>query len=628
MKVLRALSNNLLQQGVYMALPKLVWVILILALFTLACSITSPSKVETLDIDVPSVTITGDFLLNDSSFPGIIYQSGMIYLRDSDSTSYTELRSTAYGSYSLAVVPGTYDTIYTHQFGLEVPLNENAVVAAGVAINADQALDINVAAVSVRPRFTLDGKAFPASIYNSAKFYLQSSSGGELIALGNSYQVNDPVLVMPGTYDVIYSHENGGLVPQNQNAIVKSGVTIDAAQALAIDVSSVFLRSRYTLNGDPFPGNIYNSGAFYLRNAASGDLVVLGNSYDQASSSLVIPGDYDVIYTHKFGTKVPVNKDTVIASGVSIGSGRASLTDVPAVSVTGESRLSGEPVITSGVSISSGRALLIDVPAVSVTGEFSLNGESFPASIDESAEFYLRDSSSDEPVLLGKTNGAATPVLVVEGTYDIVYGYFNGSDVPQNQRATIQRDVEVDTDGQILKIDVSAVDITGQFSLNGGTFSSSINESADFFLRSTDSEETIPLGSSYRQANPVTIVAGTYDVLYTHRNGSDVPQNENKEIVNAVLLDSTQGLEIDVSTVSVKGVFTLNGEPFPASIYESAEFYLGDPATGEELFLGSSYEETEAVSIITGSYDVIYRIKNGDQLPQNTVSNLFSTFLE
>ena len=578
-----------------MKLLRLGGVILILALFTFGCSIISLSSVQTLRINVPSVTITGNFLLNDSSFPGSIYQSGMIHLRDSSGTDYTELGSTADGSYSMPVVAGTYDIIYTHQHGLEVPLNENAVVMAGVTINADQALDVNVASVSVRPQFTLRGEAFPTSIYNSAEFYLQNSSGGELIPLGDSYQVNDPVLVMPGTYNVIYSHQNGSLVPQNQHAIVKAGVTIDADQVLAVDVPAVSLRSLYTLNGDPFPSTIYNSATFYLRNSASGDLVVLGDSYDQISSNLVIPGDYDVIYEHKNGVKVPLNSDTVI---------------------------------TSDVSIASGRALLIDVPAVSVTGEFSLNGESFPASIYESAEFHLQDLSSDELVLLGKTNEAATPVLVVEGTYDIVYRHFNGSDVPQNQQATIQRDVAVNTDDQILKIDVSAVNITGQFSLNGSAFSSSIYESADFFLRPSDSEEMILLGSSHLQGDPVAIVAGTYDVIYTHRNGSDVPQNKNKEIVSAVPLNSTQVLEIDVSTVSVRGEFTLNGESFPASIYESADFYLADPAAGELLFLGSSHEETEAVSIITGSYDVIYQIKHGDQLPQNTISNLFSTFLE
>jgi len=76
-------------------------------------------------------------------------------------------------------------------------------------------------------------------------------------------------------------------------------------------------------------------------------------------------------------------------------------------------------------------------------------------------------------------------------------------------------------------------------------------------------------------------------------------------------------------------VFSLNGEPFPASIYESADFYFADPASGDVIFLGSSYEEqTEPVSIIVGTYDVVYQIKYGEQLPQNTISNLFPTVLQ
>lgn len=575
---------------------RLTGLILILLLFTFSCALYSPSSVETLRIDVPSVTIKGDFLLNGSLFPGSIYQSGMIYLRDSDGTNYTELGSTAYGSYTLAVVPGTYDIIYTHQHGAEVPLNKNAVVTAGVTINADQVLDVNVASVSVRPRFTLNGEAFPTSIYESAEFYLQDSSGGEPIPLGDSYRANDPVVVMPGTYNVIYSHEHGSLVPQNRNAIVAPEVTIDQEQVLAIDVTTVSLRSSYALNGDPFPSSIYDRATFYLGNLASDDIVMLGHSYDHYNSTIVIPGVYDVIYTHELGTQIPLNPNTVIISEV---------------------------------SIYSSQALAIDVSAVSVTGEFSLNGESFPASIYESAEFYLQDSETNGLILLGKSSSTATPVLVIEGTYDVVYRHFNGNDVPQNKQATIQRDVVVNEDGQILAVDVSAVNITGQFSLDGDAFSSSIYESADFFLRPTDGEEMILLGSSHLQGTPVSIVAGTYDVIYVHRNGSDVPQNKSKEIVSAMPLKNTQFLKVDVSTVSVRAVFSLNDEPFPASIYESADFYLADPASGDVIFLGSSYEEQpEAVSVIVGTYDVVYQIKYGEQLPQNTISNLFPTVLQ
>jgi len=575
---------------------RLTGLILISLLFTFSCALRSPSGVETLRINVPSVTIKGVFLLNGSPFPGSIYQSGMIYLRDSEGTNYTELGSTANGNYTLAVVPGTYDIIYTHQQGAEVPLNKNAVVAAGVTIDADQVLDIDVASVSIRPQFTLNGAAFPTSIYERAKFQLQDSSGGEPIPLGDSYQANDPVLVIPGTYNVIYSHEHGSLVPQNRNAIVAPEVAIEQEQVLAIDVTTVSLRSSYTLNGDPFPGGVYSSATFYLRNLTGDDTVMLGHSYDNYNSTIVIPGVYDVIYAHELGTQVPLNQNSVVMSEV---------------------------------NIYSSQALAIDVSAVSITGEFSLNGESFPASVYESAEFYLQDSQSDDLILLGNSSSAVTPVLVVEGTYNVVYRHFNGNTVPQNKQAMIQRDVILNEDGQILAIDVSAVNITGQFSLDRDVFSGSIYESAEFFLRPTGAEEMILLGSSHLQGTPVSIVAGTYDVIYVHRNGSDVPQNKSKEVASAMPLESTQSLKVDISTVSVRAVFTLNGEPFPASIYESADFYLADPASGDLIFLGSSYEEQpEAVSIIVGTYDVIYQIKHGEQLPQNTISNLFAAVLQ
>ena len=561
------------------------------AMLLIRATITT-SPPPSLIIDVPAVDIEGDFLHNGSPFPVSIYQDGIVDLRDQNGSDRIELGNTHDGSHALSVVEGTYDVYYSHESGQLVPQNVDAIINDDVVINTDLTLDVNVESASIRSKFSLNGEAFPDNVYNSANFYLQNVNDGDPILLGQSHLSNDPVRVVQGTYDVIYSHQNGSLVPQNQNAVVTT-VVISGDALLEVNVTSAEFRSSYLLNSDPFPNSIYDSGNFYLRNSSTGDTVYLGASHDGTDTNEVIPGNYDIVYQLNQGTGVlvPLNQETIVDS----------------------------------ISIAGDQAYVINVEAGTVTGQYTHNGGAFPGSIYQSAEFFLREVSTDDLIFLGRSNVPSTPIMVTTGIYNVIYQHFNGSDVPQNIEAIVKPSVTVNIGSQDVNVDVISVDITGDFKLNGGSFPNVIYRSAEIFLRPTGGEELILLGNTYQDPDPVKIVAGIYDVIYSHMWGSTgIPQNNDKVILAAVPLNSSQVLLVNVESNAKKPIFRLNGGPFPASVYNSADFYLSDPDTDDMIYLGRSHIEANTISIVDGTYDVIYQIANGDQLPQNTQANFMS----
>jgi hypothetical protein len=566
-----------------MQLLKLIIGILVLVSFTSFYFIIGPNEEVELLIDVPAVTLTSSYSTNGEQFPESQYTTAFFSLRNPDSGDTAALGDSNDQSHSTLIIPGVYDVVYAHTRGSEIPQNKDAVVRSAVAIQTDQDLDINVSSVEISPHFTLNGKPFSTSVYNSAEFYLEDISGGERILLGNSHQAGEPILILPGIYNIIYSHQNGSGVPQNQDAIVKAAVTIDADQVLEVDVPAVTLRSTYTMNGEPFSVSQYTTAFFSLRNPDSGDTVELGYSHDQYHSTMIISGVYDVVYAHTQGTEIPQNQDAIVMGDV---------------------------------DISSRRALPIDVPAVTLTSSYSLNGEPFPVSQYTKAFFSLRNPDSGDTVALGDSHDQSHSTMIIPGVYDVVYAYTRGSEIPQNKDAVVMSDVNINS-SQALAIDVPAVTLTSSYTMSGEPFSVSQYTKAFFSLRNPDSSDTVALGYSNDQSHSTVVIPGVYDVVYAHTQGSEIPQNQDAIVMSDVNINSSQALAIDVPAVTLTSSYALNGEPFSESQYVRAFFSLRNPDSGDTVALGWCYDQSHSTLIIPGDYDVVYAHTQGSEIPQN-----------
>jgi len=567
---------------------------------------------QSVAINVLSALVTPTYTLNDAAFEPSEYNNGRFVLRSTTSTRSTTftddtaiLGSIHASPAAVRVIQDTYDVLFQHEIGNAVPQNIDTEVQVDETISSDRNLSINVLAWEITPSFTQNASAFPPNEYDTGAFYLQPKASGERIFIGNSHVASPlPVQVMQGNYDVIYSLEAGGdLVPNNQGAVVKTDIFIGVDGPLEVDVTSVLFEFDATLNLGGFPSDQYQNALFFLRNSDTGDRVELGASFELPLTLTVAEGTYDIVYQHVQGNALPVNTDAVVARNVVIGATNSSET--------------------------------INIESVAITPSFTLDGSAFPEEEYNDANFYLRSVNNDNDVMfLGASEIMPVAVRVISsdmdtdvsegelllGAYDILYRHESGERVPKNTNAVVpgRNNITLNID-QGLVVPVTSVNITGRFTLNGNNFPDDANNSVQFLLRdSNDDSDEFLFGYSDISNKAVKIMPGTYHVVMDHLDGAAVPQNEMHEVDFNNVLTGDQTLRVNIPAVRVAPSFTLDGQAFPASIYQSATFYLYDLHTKTRIFLGRSYRKNAPVMVIKEDHEIIYEHLNGGQVPQNT----------
>jgi hypothetical protein len=274
------------------------------------------------------------------------------------------------------------------------------------------------------------------------------------------------------------------------------------------------------------------------------------------------------------------------------------------------------------VTIDADGTVDIDVASAALSGTFTLNGAGFPADPQESANFYLRDTETGNLVFLGLSNDQTYAALVTGGVYEVVYQYTLGSSIPVNEAAVVSDPLTISAD-QSLDIDVTSAALAGAFTLNGAAFPADPQESADVFLRDTETGDLVFLGTSDAQVYTTIVTVGTYEAAYAFRLGSSIPQNRRSIVTAPVLIAGDRTWNIDVEAVALAGAFSLNGSSFPASPQESATIYLRDTRTREPVVLGKSEDQVYTAIVVTGSYDAVYEYTLGSTIPLNRDAMLF-----
>jgi hypothetical protein len=262
--------------------------------------------------------------------------------------------------------------------------------------------------------------------------------------------------------------------------------------------------------------------------------------------------------------------------------------------------------------------LSIDVVASQVDGSFLLDGGAFPNPLYEIGELALLDTGAMSAVELGKSYEQGYDLMLVHGTYDSVYRYVAGAEIPVNSAGTIATGIVIGAP-QTVNIDVPVATVRPQFLLNGVDFPASVYNHANFYLQPVTSDELIFLGKSHIANDTVSVLPGTYRVIYEHYDGALVPANEHARVMSDVVISGDMLLVVDVPAFDVRTSFSHNGAPFPASQYIRAEFYLVD-ATGDEVFIGNSYDGPDTISVVGGVYDVEYRHAQGGSIPLNAAT--------
>lgn len=533
-------------------------------------------------VNVEASILSGSFLVDGQPASNSPYLVAHYYLKQSNGEEFSLLGESHDLEYEVMVINGSYEVYYEHIQGASIPANVGDLLPATVDVNADLEQDIDIQTHTVRGNFTLNGSAFPSSPYDKGVFYLQPTTGGDLIEFGYSNKNNDPVTVLSGTYHVLWNYIQGSTVPINQMTRVMSDVIISSDTGLNVDVQSTAMRVAITLNGAAFPDSAYEVADFYLI-SSSNEETLLGKSFDVDSIVNIIPDTYDLQYrVFQGGEVVPINAKSIV------------LSDHDAT-----------------------QPMSADVQTVNFSLTATLNNSAFSQSQYSDGILELHDPQTGSFTHLGKTWSDIENVILISGIYDIAYSHDDGATVPQNTRAIVAQNIDATSDAQEA-IDVAGYNITGNITLDGDDFPFNQYDAANIILRGANSAADIVLFETFNQQDPIMVLPGTYDVIYSCQSCSNIPFNTDAVIIESLDISADTEIALDLESVRIEVFSTLNGGAFPDSPYADGVIWGGLGNT-DRIFMGRTTESQADILVIAGEYNFWYQVEDssGNSVPIN-----------
>lgn len=546
-----------------------------------------PVVESVLDINVPAIQLRGIFTVNGAEPLPYDAHQGRIELR-SDEHGVVDLGSVHIGYYSALVVPGIYDVVYLHEQGDILPQNSETVLMENVDLDADADWPIDVPSVLVMGDILVDGAPAPNSIYENGYIQFRDTVTGASFPVGMSSDGSYMTMVIPGTYDVMWSRILGGAtVPFNGEALLAEDLLVSGLTEFDVNVPVVDLTGTFKLNGAAPPSSVYENGEVLLRDTATGDVFALGQTRDRTWSARVVPGTYDILYSRLLGgAEVPANELALV---------------------------------NANVDLSADASLEIDIPVVTLSGDFILDGGTFPAGAYNNAHLWLSGMEPGDLIDLGSSHNGSYQLRVVPGSYDVYYQELisNGL-IPQNPWALVQEGAKVPKGkggARTLDIDVVSglvdVDVTVWGDAPpGGVYENGVIVAVDAQGNETGLGETRDGGGSAR------VVDGDYGVHYRYLIGDAMPINGNAKAGEATALPLLIPQAVDLQPGLLAGVFSQNGLPFPA-LDDYGRFVLRDQVTADRVPIGESTAGMYDEILLSGNYDIIYDHVDGTGVVAN-----------
>ncbi|HWL87768.1 MAG TPA: hypothetical protein VNO21_18320 [Polyangiaceae bacterium] len=370
-----------------------------------------------LDVDIPSVRITGNITMNKGVLPDLSEGRGDLrFSLEGGAYASMYLGDTGAKTFALSVLAGNYaidylaDSTPTCLSG-QVPSGNmpcaSAPLRQHVALTTNGNMDLDIPVVQVTGAITyrgqpMDGDAGKVRGYIS---WDSETDSGKYISMGSSGPASFSIPLVAGTYSLAYSSNdemcNDTWTFPCAGGTFKSNVAITKSGTLDVDVPAVRISGNVTLGGRALPDEIQRGGLLIDPDNTQKDGTTTPVSFTDTGpvsfTRWLVPGSYTVRY---------------LPGGACEGS---TLTQFPCAG----------GILKSGAALTQDGNLDIDIPAISIRGKVTLDGKPMPDATDWRAALLFgavdRGGESNRIALLSKTGDAQYVVTLLPAHYLPLY---------------------------------------------------------------------------------------------------------------------------------------------------------------------------------------------------------------
>lgn len=363
------------------------------------------------------------------------------------------------------------------------------------------------------------------------------------------------------------------------------GVSLVSDGVLDLDVRAVRVRGSLTVNGAPLSSGTADRGTLTFTERRTGVATARVAMSGNATYDLVVaPGTYDIRYVPPVGLTCGQTDNPM-----------------PCVGAT----------VRAGVALTADGVLDLNLDTVSVRGTVTLNGATMPdATVERGALQLLREGGGEARVGLGTRGSATWTARVVRGTYSVAWSPAPSAcaanvGTPCNS-GPLRTAVALTADG-VLDLDVRAVRVRGNVTVNGAALSSSAAQGSNVTFTRPDGAATVSLGTSGDARYDARLLPGTYDVVWSGvmdcRRDATAPCG-GATVRTGVALMNDGALDLDLRAVRVRGNVTVNGAPPAASSASRTLAFTPQGGAAARFTIGGGSPFDYAVLLLPGAYTV------------------------
>lgn len=576
----------------------------------------------TLNVDIKTITLTGQLTLNGLTMPSDTILDGKSrgYLRfqNLETADYydVDLGETGAVNYSVTMFPGLYHIfVYSNYASQQSVLpGFRAMRIEGFSeLKTSMTKNLDAKTVKLTGNVTLNGATMPndtkldGNERGEMRFYNIETGDEYLVNLGETGAVTYSQTIFGGAYD-IYVHGNytaqQSVLPGSRSQMIQRNVAFAADTTKDIDVKTLTLSGKVTLNGQTMPNDTKldgkTRGYMRLRNIETAD-------------------EYDSDFAETGG----VNYSQTIFAG---------LYDIYVYGnyVALQSVLPGDRfmLVQKNVSLSTSMTKDIDAKTLTLSGKVTLNGATMPndTKLDGQTRGYLRlrnvDTLQDDDFDFAETGGVNYSRTIFAGLYNVyIHGNYEGvqSVLPGYRDMFVEKNLALSTT-MTKDFDAKVFTLMGNITLNGATMpnDTKLDGQTRGYLRFRNIDTVDDYDIDFAETGGVSysrkLFGGVYDI-YVHGNyvgvQSVLPGFRDGVVQRNLNVTANGTQHFDIKVVTVMGQITLNGQPIPNDMKLDGNtrgfvrFRNVETLSDDDIDLGETGSVMYSQKFFSGAYDVL-----------------------